>query len=299
MALFYSLVQNIFCIQKAVAVRVEVAFYWAEDIFSFAEKIFCLLEAITVDKNSAKQDLTDACIQMSSTICAYAGNTSNNTLYQEIYKPESTIKDFRDDQLPTYANQILIRLNENIANLTDYGITPVAVTNFEDLLTFYTNSSATPRSAAATRKTAVKNLVTQFADIRSYLKKVVDKLVLTLKPTQPDFVSEYFNDRNIYDDGSSNNIIKTYKGTLLPLAFKNLGELPTGTLKLRITLISGGPLEVGLSVDGNTFNGNTITLGGIGNETVIIADLNSTGILILLRNQSTTLSAKFKVEALK
>jgi hypothetical protein len=257
------------------------------------------LTGITVDKNTAKKDLTNACIQMSSTICAYAGNTGNNTLYQEIYKSKTLIIKLRDDQLPSYANQILIRLNEYTANLTDYGITPIAITNFENLLTFYANTTATPRSAAATRKTAVKNLASQTSDIRIYLTKVVDKIVLTLKPTQPTFVSQYFNDRNIYDDGTSNNVIKIYKGTLLPLAFKNLGALPTGTLKLRITLISGGPIEVGLSIDGITFNGNTITLGGIGSETVVIVDLNSIGTLILLRNKSTTLSAKFKVEALK
>jgi hypothetical protein len=257
------------------------------------------LTGVSQDKKVLKVAVANSCVELSSAICSFATSVNNNTLYEEIYKPASNILDLRDDQLPIYANNIIARLNEFLANLADYGITVTIVSNFTNLVNDYTSFSSTPRVAAATRKTATADLAKQIKDTRNFLIKSLDKLVNTLKPTQPTFVSQYFNDRNIYDDGSSNNVLKIYKGTLPKSAFKNLGELPEETLKLRITLLSGGPLEVGLSVDGITFNGNTITLGGIGSETVVIVDLNSIGTLILLRNQSATLSAKFKVEALK
>lgn len=90
-------------------------------------------------------------------------------------------------------------------------------------------------------------------------------------------------------------VLKVFEGTLLAMALINLGALPTGAKRLRVTVVSGGPLEFGLSVDGTTFNGNTVTLGGIGTESVLIVDLNTIGELVLLLNQNANVDCVYKV----
>jgi hypothetical protein len=97
----------------------------------------------------------------------------------------------------------------------------------------------------------------------------------------------------------ASNIIKTYKGTIAANGIINLDALPTSAVRIKLTIIKGGPLEIGLSIDGTTFNGNTVTLAVKGSETILIADLNSTGTLILLRNQNALVEGSYKIEVFK
>ncbi len=157
---------------------------------------------VTQDKTAIRQTVVTACIQQSSALCAFATNNGNNTLYDEVYKSESDIGRLRDDQLPIYATLIAQRQTDNLAGLADYGVTAASITAFENLIALYTAASPTPRSAINTRKTAKANVKDQIKDISDFLKKVMDKLVLTFNTAEPDFVQQYFNDRNILDEGS-------------------------------------------------------------------------------------------------
>jgi hypothetical protein len=108
----------------------------------------------------------------------------------------------RDDQISTFAQLLHARADTHIANLADYGITPASLTDFQNLITAYTTTSQTPRTAISTRKTAIANLKQQFTDTNNWVKRVLDKLIISLKPDYPDFVAQYFNDRIIIDDGA-------------------------------------------------------------------------------------------------
>jgi hypothetical protein len=114
---------------------------------------------------------------------------------------------------------------------------------------------------------------------------------------QPAMVESFF-DVSLLRKGEDDKVLSSIEGTIAAGAFANLGLLPTGAKRIKITLINGGPLEIGLSTDGTTYNGNTATIGGIGNEIIEIEDLNSIGTIILLRNQSASVLGSYKVEAL-
>lgn len=254
---------------------------------------------VTQDKSEVHDELITACIQQSSVLCAYAETEGNNTLYQEVYKPESDIRTLRDDQLPTYAQLIAQRQTDHLADLGSYGVTAVSIGDFQALITLYTTASPTPRSAINTRKTAVAGLKTQFREVSVFLDKVVDKLVLTFKTTHPEFVEQYFNDRNIFDDGSPGtpSLLQTIQNTIAPGATNNEGPLPAGAVSTKITLIPAGPLEFGLSTDGMTFNGSTFVLSLPAETiTVAISDFASAGNIILIRNQNPTVAGEYKIE---
>jgi hypothetical protein len=161
-----------------------------------------IITGVAQDKKALRQQLNETCFLLSSTLAAYAGNTNNNTLYQEVYLPVSSIELMRDDQISTYAQLLHDRANTHVANLADYGITPASVSDFQALINSYTATSQKPRTAISDRKTAVANLKTQFTDTNNWIKRVLDKLIIPLKPDYPDFVTQYFNDRIIIDDGA-------------------------------------------------------------------------------------------------
>jgi hypothetical protein len=178
---------------------------------------------------------------------------------------------------------------------------PSTITNFQNLIDAYTSVSQSPRSAASSRKAAVASLKVQFSDLRKFFKKVLDKLVITLKPNHPIFVEEYFNDRNIYDDGSPSNSLQTYEGTLTPSQILVLGTIPNGTSSIRLENLQSGIAEFGLSNNGIDFFGNTTTLNGIGTSTQALNYFGtpSATTQFLAKNQSPSNPVQYKVTMLK
>ncbi len=255
----------------------------------------------TEDKKAVQQSLINSCVQFSSAICAFAASTSNNTLYQEIYKSPSAIEELRDDQLPTYANIILLRLNEYIPSLSDYGITPSSISAFENLISVYSTATATPRSAIATRKTAVQQLKVQFTETNKFLRKVLDKLMKSIENDQPTLVSQYFNDRIIYDDGGPSNTIQVYEGTLTPSQTSVVGAIPASTKDVRLEVLTSGTIEFGFTDNGVDFQGNTSTINGIGSSTPAITYFGtiSAATQFMARNQNAINSVQYKVTFLR
>lgn len=94
-------------------------------------------------------------------------------------------------------------------------------------------------------------------------------------------------------------VLATLEGNVSVASTKSLGLLPTGAKILRFKLISGNNAEIGLTNNGVDFDGNTTTLGAAGTESIAIVDLASSGNEVLVRNQSTTVVAVYKLEILK
>jgi hypothetical protein len=97
---------------------------------------------------------------------------------------------------------------------------------------------------------------------------------------------------------STNKVLKTKTGSIAPGATVVVGVLPTGALSMNIENKGNAGIETGLSIDQINFDGNTSTLANIGKEKIIIADLASNGNVVIIRNQSTTEVASYKIEIL-
>jgi hypothetical protein len=133
------------------------------------------------------------------------------------------------------------------------------------------------------------------------LLKQLDPLMGTIEFDNEQLFSEYQSARSIDNNptgGGGTEVLASYEDILAALAIINLGLLASGATQLRITVVEGGPLEFGLSMDGTTFNGNTTTIAGPGTETIFIVNIASSGNLILVRNQNISLQGKYKVEVL-
>lgn len=113
---------------------------------------------------------------------------------------------------------------------------------------------------------------------------------------EPVQIMRFFDMSLLRETGEE--VLEASEGTIAPDAVVNILTLPDGAQRVRLTVIAGGPLELGLSADGATFNGNTTTLGSAGSVTYTIEEFASTGNIVLLRNQNTTVEGQYKIEIL-
>ena len=93
-------------------------------------------------------------------------------------------------------------------------------------------------------------------------------------------------------------VLTNIEGNIEPNAMLNLGLLPDEGTVIRFENKTDVPLEIGLSENGSIYSGNTTTLGSAGTIDIKIADLNSVGNLVLLRNQSNSATGSYKVQVL-
>lgn len=180
-----------------LALQAQIAGIRATDIIATSNTT-----GVARDKASLRSSLDTSCEGLGFTLAAYAGNTGNNTLYAEVYKPLSEIKGIRDDSITTFARLLHSRATTHLANLADYGVTVASLSAFQTLINTYDSDSQKPKIAIDDRKAAVTSLKTQIKDSLVWTKKVLDKLVIPLRATHPDFVAAYLNDRAIVDTGS-------------------------------------------------------------------------------------------------
>lgn len=121
-------------------------------------------------------------------------------------------------------------------------------------------------------------------------------LMVKFKSNRPQ-IAHYF-DLSLLRSKNGEEVLAEYEGTLGPNAFVSLGTLADGAKKIRTTSIAGGPVETGIGVINDVFNGNTMTLQGPGNIENPVDYFNSAGNILILHNQNATLPLQYKVEVL-
>jgi hypothetical protein len=103
----------------------------------------------------------------------------------------------------------------------------------------------------------------------------------------------------ITQDVSLNRVVlTTYQQTVNAGAMVNLGNLTAGASGLRMTLLNGASVTVGLSNDGMTFTGTPETLTGTGVITDrSLAELGGAAAFVMAQN-NTPMTVDVRVEVL-
>jgi len=116
------------------------------------------------------------------------------------------------------------------------------------------------------------------------------------------FINDYARQQHylLYPEKSNGETpLQTIQSIIGMGSFKNEGPLIAGAQTMNMLVLVGGPIEFGLSVDGMTFSGNTITVGAAGqSNSVPISYFASAGNIILVRNQNGAANGEYKIEIL-
>lgn len=158
---------------------------------------------IAQDKNVLRVTLCDATLNIASAVMAFAKDKNNLQLFEECNYSRSELLKLKDSQITQICTSIKEKAEAHLGELNDYGITATELTEFQTVIDQYIQATPKPRGATAQKKTSTQNLKQLFAETDDILKTRMDKLVLKLKNTHPDFYHTYQNTRTIIDLGKS------------------------------------------------------------------------------------------------
>lgn len=173
------------------------------------------LSGITVDKVNAKQTLCQTAADIAGIITAYASASGNPTLEAEADYSVTKLKRLRDEQLAPVCQIIHDRAVEHQTALVDYGIKPPTIAALQTAINDYSAKTPNPRTALSNRKTQNAQRTELFRRGDAILKKQIDKLVQTLRTTEPEVHANYFNLREIPDTPTT---VTQLKGTITDAA---------------------------------------------------------------------------------
>lgn len=167
-----------------------------------------ITKGITIDKSEAKKTLCQLSVDIAAPIAAYATAKNNYQLLKEVSFSYSELLRTKDDQLAPRCKNIYDAAQNNIAALAPYGITSTTVTTLQNTLHNYQQKVPDPRNAKALKTTLTANLKKLFAETNAVLKLQMDKIVIGLKASHPDFIATYKTNRVIVNPSKTTTSLK-------------------------------------------------------------------------------------------
>jgi hypothetical protein len=165
-------------------------------------------KGITIDKAEAKKTLCQLAADVAAPIIAFAASNNNNQLMQEVNFSYTELFRSKDDQLAPRCKNIHDAALANLAALAPYGISAATVTTLQASIDNYQAAVPTPRNAAAQKITIRTNLKNLIKEADTVLKLQMDKTIVALKTSNPDFVTTYKSNRVILDPSKTSTSLK-------------------------------------------------------------------------------------------
>ncbi len=173
------------------------------EIHSVVQLQVNVITGITADKAKMKDNLAGAAANLAATVFAYASNSGNNALKEQVNFPPSELKSLKDKMLVATSGNIRDAANANLAALNNYGITAESITGFQTIIDAYVAQMSSPRNAVSQRASHAKTLVNLFKQANDALKTQLDKIALQFKLSNADFYNTYKSNRIVIDPGTS------------------------------------------------------------------------------------------------
>lgn len=153
---------------------------------------------LTIDKNKLKKKLITMTVKYASKASIYAKLNSNETLLKEVRLKESDLDKLSGVTLRDKAQVIYSKVEANIGNLEEQGITSETQKQFQDTITAFNNALSTPRTGIAERRKATQKLPLLF-DAADAAIEIMDLAAESAKDEQPDFFNAYKTSRTLVD----------------------------------------------------------------------------------------------------
>jgi hypothetical protein len=189
-------------------------------------------KGVTLDTNALRKAMTTLGVKCANATLAFANSTNNNTLAALVDFSETELNRMKKEDVDDTCQAIHDATNNNIAGASNFGVTPIDVTDLLAAIGLYRVASQYPRQAIISKSQAKLQadiMVREIID--ELLVKQLDKMANTLKPTQLEFWRGYRQSREVIDLGSTTAKVR---GTVLdendvPLIGVSFKILKTGT----------------------------------------------------------------------
>lgn len=203
------------------------------EIDSLIQQKLIIITGLSVDKKNLKKQLADLAERVAGAVHAYADSISDNTLMNEVHYTTAKLVHMRDTAMIDVCRNIYDIANANAANISGFGVDAVMLQTFNTSIGLFENKSPQPTEAREHTAMLTKVIGEKEKEIRAFLKNRFDKAINMLKASDPNFVKEYFNARQVIDLG-----IRHLKEAQAPEVLEEMANL-TGN----ISDADGNPLE--------------------------------------------------------
>ena len=166
-------------------------------------------KGVTTDTNAIRKAMSDLAFKCAVATFAYATAANNNTLKAQVNYTRTAFDKMKKEEVDDVCQNIHDVANSNIGNVQNYGASTTDVSNLQTAINLYRNSSQNPRQSKISildSKKQIKELIRQIIDTE--FKGLMDKMVLTLKAANPNFVNQYFQAREIIDIGTTHTKLR-------------------------------------------------------------------------------------------
>jgi hypothetical protein len=148
-------------------------------------------------KMDAENDLISLMMSVGSALYSYGRKIKDHEMQDIANVRVSKLEDMRDTELVNKAEIIYTKLAANAADLVDYQITAVTVTEFRAKIDNFANALGVRESSAAKSTGATANLQMYFTEADDILNEDMDRMLEMFNQSQPGFYNEYFAARVI------------------------------------------------------------------------------------------------------
>ena len=151
-------------------------------------------------KDALKREMVIGAINLSARIKAFAENSEDVYLEQEMSKSFTAILTSADTVSADLCNFIISRASVRMPGLAPYGVTATMITELEDKINSFVAQIPKPRMGIIERKEATKQLEIIFKACNQNLKRM-DTLVKMLRFEDSVFYDNYFSARRVIRTG--------------------------------------------------------------------------------------------------
>jgi dGTP triphosphohydrolase len=139
----------------------------------------------------------------------YAGSVKNNTLMAQFNYTENKLDKLSKDVVDDVCKTIREVTDLNMVNAHNFGINASDTSDLQSTIDLYRVGMQSPRQAIINKSDAIRNIKQLIREIIDDLFKLqMDKMVNTLKKSNPSFVGKYYQARMIIQLGSSTTKIR-------------------------------------------------------------------------------------------
>lgn len=156
--------------------------------------------------------------------CAYADVIKDANLLQIMNVRASVLVGEKKDRLPTICQQVYDKANEIKAELEPYNVTATDLDTLKNAIPAYSAAANSPRLSHGNKKAATETVVTTLTLNNDLLKTRLDRLVLTLAPTEPALVIGWKNARKLVNQPTKRTslLLTVLSADGMPIAEANI-----------------------------------------------------------------------------
>lgn len=154
-----------------------------------------------MEKSEQRLLMTDLCLNISSRVRAYATNTGDSVLYEQMNRKKNALVKLNDTVISDYCQQVHDKTQTLLADLVTYGVETADLDGLQEAITLYLTLLPKPRYEIVNRKQATREIAEAITQCDEQLK-IMDILVTMLEFSNAAFYVNYFDNRKIIETGS-------------------------------------------------------------------------------------------------